>query len=302
MFSVASVRHVQVFIFPLQSLSLRYLPVCPATWLVCRATLYVSGQFLSWLIQSQHVHTATGVVMSRHLETLWMLFCLYFSCGALAADPVVLMASLEWPPYVSQHLPGQGIISQRVRMALAHEGYQVQIRFLPWKRAVAMIQNSTSYIGIFPEYASPQRQREFYCSDPISQAPLAFIQDARLPSIDWLRLEDLAGYRIGTVAGYINTPEFDALVARKALVIDEAQNDVANLKKLLRGRIELAVIDPVLYGYLLRHDPEIKSLSGRLRLVPRLLGQMQLVACFRHDAEGKRLRNALNRGLLRLDK
>jgi len=240
--------------------------------------------------------------MSRHLETLWMLFCLYFSCGALAADPVVLMASLEWPPYVSERLPGQGSISQRVRMALAHEGYQVQIRFLPWKRAVAMIQNSTSYIGFFPEYASPQRQREFYCSDPISQAPLAFIQDARLPSIDWLRLEDLAGYRIGTVAGYINTPEFDALAARKALVIDEAQNDVANLKKLLRGRIELAVIDPVLYGYLLRHDPEIKSLSGRLRLVPRLLGQMQLVACFRHDAEGKRLRNALNRGLLRLDK
>ena len=110
-----------------------------------------------------------------------------------------------------------------------------------------------------------------------------------------------ARYRIGTVAGYINTPEFDALVARKTLVIDEAQNDIANLKKLLRGRIELAVIDPVLYRYLLRHDPEIKALSWRLRMVSRLLGQMQLVACFRRDAEGERVRNALNRGLLRLD-
>ena len=175
-----------------------------------------------------------------------MLFGICWSAGSWAADPVVLMASLEWPPYVSERLPGQGIISQRVRMALAHEGYQLQIRFLPWKRAVAMVQHSTSYIGVFPEYASPQREHEFYCSDPILQAPLAFIQDARLPPIDWLRLEDLAGYRIGTVAGYINTPEFDALVARKTLVIDEAQNDIANLKKLLRGRIELAVIDPVL--------------------------------------------------------
>ena len=239
--------------------------------------------------------------MKRHLETLWMLVCIYFSPGAFAADPVVLMASLEWPPYVSERLPGQGIISQRVRMALAHEGYQLQIRFLPWKRAVAMVQHSTSYIGVFPEYASPQREHEFYCSDPILQAPLAFIQDARLPPIDWLRLEDLAGYRIGTVAGYISTPEFDALVARKTLVIDEAQNDIANLKKLLRGRIELAVIDPVLYRYLLRHDPEIKALSWRLRLVSRLLGQMQLVACFRHDAAGERVRNALNRGLLQLD-
>lgn len=223
-----------------------------------------------------------GAVMNRHLKTLWMLFGICLSAGSWAAEPVVLMASLEWPPYVSEQLPGQGIISQRVRMALAREGYQLQIRFLPWKRAVAMVQHSTLYVGVFPEYASPRREQEFYCSDPILQAPLA-------------------GYRIGTVAGYINTPEFDALVARKTLVIDEAQNDIANLKKLLRGRIELAVIDPVLYRYLLRHDPEIKALSWRLLLVSRLLGQMQLVACFRRDAEGERVRNALNRGLLRLD-
>lgn len=239
--------------------------------------------------------------MNRHLKTLWMLFGICWSAGSWAADPVVLMASLEWPPYVSERLPGQGLISQRVRMALAREGYQLQIRFLPWKRAVAMVQHSTSYIGVFPEYASPQREQEFYCSDPILQAPLALIQDARLPPINWSRLEDLTGYRIGTVAGYINTPEFDALVARKMLDIDEAQDDVANLKKLLRGRIELAVIDPVLYRHLLRHNPEIKALSWRLRLVSRLLGQMQLVACFRHDAAGERVRNALNRGLLQLD-
>ncbi len=239
--------------------------------------------------------------MNRHLKTLWMLFGICWSAGSWAADPVVLMASLEWPPYVSERLPGQGLISQRVRMALAREGYQLQIRFLPWKRAVAMVQHSTSYIGVFPEYASPQREQEFYCSDPILQAPLALIQDARLPPINWSRLEDLTGYRIGTVAGYINTPEFDALVARKMLDIDEAQDDVANLKKLLRGRIDLGVIDPVLYRHLLRHDPEIKALSWRLRLVSRLLGQMQLVACFRHDAAGERVRNALNRGLLQLD-
>lgn len=239
--------------------------------------------------------------MNRHLKTLWMLFGICWSAGSWAADPVVLMASLEWPPYVSERLPGQGLISQRVRMALAREGYQLQIRFLPWKRAVAMVQHSTSYIGVFPEYASPQREQEFYCSDPILQAPLALIQDARLPPINWSRLEDLTGYRIGTVAGYINTPEFDALVARKMLDIDEAQDDVANLKKLLRGRIDLAVIDPVLYRHLLRHDPEIKALSWRLRLVSRLLGQMQLVACFRHDAAGERVRNSLNRGLLQLD-
>jgi len=239
--------------------------------------------------------------MNRPLEMLWMLFCIYFSSRSLAADPVVLLASLEWPPYVSEPLPGQGIISQRVRMALAREGYQLQIRFLPWKRAVAMVQHSTSYAGVFPEYASPQREREFYCSDPISQAPLAFIQDARLPAIDWLRLADLADYRIGTVAGYMNTPEFDALVARKTLVIDEAQNDIANLKKLLRGRIDLAVIDPAVYDYLLRNDAELKALSWRLRLVSRPLGQMQLVACFRRDAKGELVRNALNRGLLSLD-
>ena len=240
--------------------------------------------------------------MNRHLKTLWMLFGICWSAGSWAADPVVLMASLEWPPYVSEQLPGQGVISQRVRMALAREGYQVQIRFLPWKRAVAMVQHSTSLVGVFPEYASLQRNGEFYCSDPILQAPLALVQDARLPPIHWQRLEDLADYRIGTVAGYLNTPEFDALVARKTLVTDEAQDDIANLKKLLRGRIDLAVIDPAVYSYLLRHDAELNALSRRLRLVSRLLGQMQLVACFRRDAEGERLRNALNRGLLRLDK
>jgi polar amino acid transport system substrate-binding protein len=234
-------------------------------------------------------------------NTLLMSFCIYLGAVCYGAERVVYLTSLEWPPYVGVHLPEQGGVSLRMRSAFARAGYRVEIRFLPWKRAVAMVQHQTLYSGFFPEYASVQRAQEFHCSDPILETPLALVQDANRPSIHWLHLADLAGYRIGTVAGYLNTPEFDSLAAAQALTTESTQTDLSNLKKVVRGRLDLAVIDPAVYHYLLRHEPELRALSSRLQLVPQRLGQMQLVACFRHNREGAALRDALNRGLQLLE-
>ncbi|MER8149753.1 hypothetical protein ABS241_20405, partial [Acinetobacter baumannii] len=59
----------------------------------------------------------------------------------------------------------------------------------------------------------------------------------------WQQLEDLAPYRIGVVEGYVNTREFDTLMVNKRLNTFAVDEDLLNLRKLQRNRLDLAVID-----------------------------------------------------------
>ena len=245
--------------------------------------------------------------MAHHTRSL-IACCLLGGCllsGSLhAALPVVEMTSLEWPPYTGETIAEHGIIGKYAVDAFARMGYQLKISYLPWRRAVRYVEESSRYVGFLPEYSTPererQRQRQFHCSEPMRSVPLALLHGASFAHHDWQQLSELSAYRIGTVTGYLNTPEFDALVAKGVLHIEEAPSDLLNIRKVAAGRLPLAVVDPLVLDYYLKQDPILKAQSSSLHLPVRLIGGMKLVACFKRTAEGKRWRDIFNLGLYQL--
>ena len=76
-------------------------------------------------------------------------------------------------------------------------------------------------------------------SNSFAEGPLVFCKK-KGADVSYKTLQDLKPYRIGVVRGYVNTPEFDAAdYLRK----DIANSDELNLRKLLKGRVDLVVID-----------------------------------------------------------
>ena len=95
--------------------------------------------------------------------------------------------------------------------------------------------------------ATSTRASLFALSESFAKSRLGFYKKKKT-QIFFKKLSDLSPYRIGVVRGYVNTKEFDQA---KFLIKDFAKSDKANLKKLLKGRLDLIIVDHVTAQFIL---------------------------------------------------
>jgi len=238
--------------------------------------------------------------MPHNVHIVLLLLALLLAPAAAAGeDARVAMTTLEWPPYSSSGLPGGGGCVGVVRKALENAGLVLDASFYPWKRAVRMALDDPDVDAYFPEYYDPSVARDFLYSSPIGVSPLGFIEPADRP-VDWKRLSDLKGLRIGVVMGYVNTAKFDRMAASGELTVDPAVDDAANIRKLAAGRLDLAVIDLNVFEYLIRPGGGLEKEARKLQANGRLLAMRELYVCFRKRPGAKRLAERFNAGLAML--
>lgn len=218
-----------------------------------------------------------------------------FQCVANAEEnKKIVLASLYWPPYTGQELPGEGVSSRVVRQALKAMGYELEVRFFPWSRAINEFVNNPEIDGYFPEY--PGREGQFLYSGIIGESSIGLAK-LKERNIQWNSINDLEAYLIGTVQGYLNTPEFDALVAAGRIQTDEAVSDIFNLRKVVAGRVDMGVVDSNTFNYLLLNDYLLFSHRNDVHIMPKLLDVLNLHVCFRKDEHGQSLKQILDEGL-----
>jgi polar amino acid transport system substrate-binding protein len=183
------------------------------------------------------------------------LLALLLISSAEAAPRVVRLTNGEWPPFMSNKLPGGGILSRIVAEAFRSVGITVQYTYFPWVRAYEEAKDG-HYDGSVGWAPNPERLRWFDYSEVVITADMVFFQ-RKNHSVRWNTLSDLAPYRIGTTRGDYYSDEFAALQKAGKLKVDEsATNEEDNFHKLLRGRIDLFPIERHVGLYLLNlHFP-----------------------------------------------
>jgi len=218
---------------------------------------------------------------------------------AAAVKPVRL-ATLEWEPYIGTKMPDQGYSAALIRAAFAEQGVKVQIDFYPWARALHLARTG-EVDGLMPEYFNPSRQAEFVYSEPFPGGPLVLYKrrgDKIAFSTDPVKNQDAAlralkGKRFGVVRGYLNTPVFDAA---SYLIKDEASDDATNLRKLVYGRIDLAVIDRRVAEHLIR--TEYPDYANKIEPMTPALADIPLYIAFsRKSPRMEKTLAAFNKGL-----
>ena len=219
---------------------------------------------------------------------------LLFTVVSIADDKVISLATLEWPPYVGKELNNYGVTVEIVTTCFRNAGYEVEINFLPWPRALEYVREG-KLDAAFPAYYSDERAQEFALSEPFAKGPLVFFK-RKNKLISFTSLEGLKGYRIGVVYGYVNASDFD-----DADYLDKraVNSDKQNLSKLIQNRIDLAVIDLYTANHILKTElPEGVALLEPL-LPP--FREMQLYVAFSKKSNGyEQIRKAFNVSLKKL--
>ncbi|MFW5838050.1 MAG: substrate-binding periplasmic protein [Desulfovibrionaceae bacterium] len=231
--------------------------------------------------------------MVKWLSALAVIVAVMAS-GAVRAGDEVVLATINWPPYVGPDLDHSGFDAEIVDRAFEFSGRTVRLEYVTWARGLRLVAEGSLH-GIFPAYSSPQREATYIMSAPYSKSVLGFFKRKdRL--IRYLSLVDLAPYTIGVVRGYVNTPEIDdSDILRR----EESASDLSLLKKLFRGRLDLAVMDKYVGRHLIAS--RLPQAVGRLEFLAPPLEVKDLHIAFTRKMPGiQRIVQDFNRGVARL--
>lgn len=135
-------------------------------------------------------------------------FALFYSVNSGAAEKKFTFVTVDFPPYYASDLPENGWVAEVVRKALETQGYEVEIKFVPWTKAIRYTKEGY-YDALLGAYYSEERAEFYYFSAPISQARTGLFKrkDANITFKD---LTELKPYKIGVVKDYATSKAFDS--------------------------------------------------------------------------------------------
>lgn len=228
--------------------------------------------------------------MSRLAAILLALALVPLASVSSARAQTVHLATLEWPPYIGEALPGQGYVAEAVREAFARSGLKLELHFRPWKRTLEETRQGR-WQGYVPEYFSRKLTGDFIFSTPFFGGPLVLLTQ-RGTVIDYETARSLMPLRVGVVRGYVNTREIDT-----ADFLDKHKftDDLTNLRMLRHDRVDVAVIDLFVARYLA--DSYLNGMEDFTVQQPAL-DEKLLYVCFpRMGPDTPRLLVAFEKGL-----
>jgi len=175
--------------------------------------------------------------------------CLFIAAGVRAegATPLVIYGDDDYPPYsYVEHGQLKGIYTEIVREAVqSMPQYAVQLRPVPWKRGVLMLQTGEAF-ALYPPYSWRSERPYVRYSVPLLMEQLVVLCNQDVLAKRTLRQwpADYGGLHIGVNAGFLlgDAKQTAALQAAQ-IVFDTAKGTRTNLLKLMRGRIDCYVSD-----------------------------------------------------------
>lgn len=229
----------------------------------------------------------------RKRRRLWIVPLILLALSSLGlADPITL-TSCDWEPYTGANMPNYGFTAEIINSAMKSVGHEVSFVFYPWKRAMHETKKGRAH-GLFSAYYSKDRAAAFALSEPYAYSELMLCAK-KGRNIIFRSIEDLRPYRIGVVAGYANTPEFDDA---QYLLKDEAPSDLLNVKKLLENRVDLIVVDRYVAVYHVKNSPAIQYTVNDLSFIsPPLKKQPIYIMFSKAVPEYQRYVAEFNKGL-----
>lgn len=223
------------------------------------------------------------------------VLCAMLQPNWAAADDSFVVTTEEWPPFVSSEMPRNGWAMEVARAALEPQGYDVTLELVPWARAMRCAKSGRCD-GLYLSYYVEERTEWAAFSDPIGELRTGLFK-LRERDIAFETLEDLRPYTIGITRGAAVSEEFDSAdYLRKAPVA----HDSVNLKKLLRGRVDLVVAaEPVLKHLIRTTLPEAQHDAFKF-MSPHLSVQTLHMAISKNSPGYERKLRDFNEGLARI--
>lgn len=176
-------------------------------------------------------------LFQRQIIATLLLCCL----AASARAETLRLVTDAWAPYVYP-LNGQptGLDYEVSYEILRRLGFELDLQFMPWKRCLMALKqgHADGILDIF--YRAEREAHMLFVDEPLSEIEFVLFFERNRPH-PYEALEDLSGLVIGISPGYWYKDE--SFRTSKLFRREEAPTHEANLGKLVRQRIDLAVND-----------------------------------------------------------
>ncbi len=229
----------------------------------------------------------------KMIKTTFMLlvFSIFLAIQGYASEKEIFLTSAEYPPYYCEELENQGCITEIIREVFKRVGYDLKVKFYPWKRAEMMAKKGFSD-GMFPPWHTKEREKWFFFSNPIPPPNIMGFYKRKDKIITFKTYQDLQPYRIGSVLGYAYPTDFLEIKLRNI----KSYTDEMLINNLVTGRIDLAVIDKMQAKYLLITKYPKQSGNFEFMEPPLAIIQQHLVISKKTKNAQTKI-NDFNRGL-----
>lgn len=155
---------------------------------------------------------------------------------------IVQLVTESYIPYAfEENRVIKGLAVDVVAEVFRREGYTVEIKMLPWTRALQMVQDGDAD-GIFCAFYSEERAKYLhYLEEPLAyEAQFVYTLKDSPVKFDGT-IESLKPYRIGMLQDYFFGAEFENAKKSGELRVEEVTDLPTDIQKLLEGRIDAMV-------------------------------------------------------------
>jgi len=158
--------------------------------------------------------------------------------GALAQTrDTIRLTNGDWQPFMSKNGPHHGFASHIITEAFARVGVEVEYGFFPWARSLKLAKEGI-WDGSAAWWDREERYQYFFYSDPVAPTTTVFFH-LKSTKFDWSTYEDVRKFRVGGSLGNDYGKEFNEAEAAGIIHVELASDDETNLRKLLKGRIDV---------------------------------------------------------------
>jgi len=209
-----------------------------------------------------------------------------------AMAKTIVLGAMEYPPYYGRGLKNFGPLIEIVVESYRHSGYEVEIVFLPFARAM-YLSKAGEIDGVVGPWYSEKRAESLLYSLPMIENRMVFFK-RKGESISYENFGDLKqqGYRLGSVHGYM----LPTGLLESGITIYKVSRE-EQLLKILRGkRVDLIVLDKGAAQYALK-QPGLTGVERNVEwMEPTLEHTPQYLVISKKTAQATEKLNAFNLG------
>jgi len=234
------------------------------------------------------------------LKTLILCAGLTLLCQICYAENIVIYGGDSFDPqtYLDNGKPA-GVIPALFARISKDTGDTYTFKLLPWKRAIAASAEGKG--GIVSFTLNAERAKNYDFSEPTYQNKVRLMV-LKENSFTFNTLADLNGLVVGFPLGSSFGDAFDTAVADKKIIAETDTNQVSRLKKLLLGRIDVAILGSSSFQKVVVTDPLLLANKDRFKTLPNPLLEDWLYLAFAKQMQMKPALERFNKSLSALKK
>lgn len=171
------------------------------------------------------------------------------------------LATVNWQPFYGEDLPESGFFAAVAKEAYKRAGYDMDVKFLPWKRALEEARKG-KYDGLLGAYYNEDRANTFHYSDVVYTNDEVFIQNAGR-GISFSNVDELKRYKVGGMRGAAQMGELRSM----GFDIEETTDEFQSLQKLAADRVDLVIMGQQQLHYQLANNAKLKDMENSFEIL-----------------------------------